>query len=64
VLATKCPLSGWNISRCIIAAIEGRVRWVGDWEVALFAKVFDVDVQKLYPKRINWKEIKLPCEEQ
>lgn len=63
VLAAKCQLSGWNISRSIVAAIEGRVRWVGDWEVVLFAKVFNVAVQDLYPKKINWAEIKLPSEE-
>lgn len=63
VLAAKCQLSGWNISRSIVAAIEGRVRWVGDWEVVLFAKAFDVAVQDLYPKKINWAEIRLPGEE-
>jgi len=54
--ATRCQLAGWNISRGIVAAIEGRVRWVGDFEVAIIAGVLRTSVISLFPERINWTE--------
>lgn len=61
-LAAKCQLVGWDVSRSIIAAIEGRVRWVGDWEAALMARVFGVQVAKLYPDQVDWSAFRIPCE--
>lgn len=52
-LAAKCQLSGWGVSRGIIAAIEGRVRWVGDFELVMLARVLKVDVQALLPARLD-----------
>lgn len=52
-LAAKCQLAGWNISRGIVAAIEGRVRWVGDFELVMLAHVLKVDVRDLLPRTIE-----------
>ena len=46
-LAAKCQVAGWDISRGIIAGIEGRVRWVGDWEVMLLVSVLKISVADL-----------------
>jgi transcriptional regulator with XRE-family HTH domain len=51
--AAKCQIAGWPVSRGIIAAIEGRVRWVGDFELAMLARVLKVDVRDLLPKVID-----------
>ncbi len=56
MLATKCQVSGWDISRSIIAAIEGRVRWVGDWEALRLASILQVSVQELFPDKADWTE--------
>lgn len=50
-LATVCQLAGWDVSRGVIARIEGGVRWVSDWEVLALAKALKVPVQELYPPR-------------
>ena len=34
-MATKCQLSGWDVSRDTIANVELRRRWVPDFEVVL-----------------------------
>jgi transcriptional regulator with XRE-family HTH domain len=49
-LATKCQLIGWDVSRDIIARIEGRVRWIGDFELAALARVLEVPIAELYPQ--------------
>ncbi len=41
-LALKCQLIGWDISRDGIAKIEGRIRWVADFELVYLCKVFCV----------------------
>lgn len=53
-LAAKCQLAGWDISRGIVAAIEGRVRWVGDWEALRLASIFGVSVAELFPEKVDW----------
>jgi transcriptional regulator with XRE-family HTH domain len=53
-LATECQLVGWDVSRSIIAAIEGRVRWAGDYEVALLARILRVSIEALYPQNVDW----------
>lgn len=58
-LAAKCQLAGWDVSRGIIAAIEGRVRWVGDFEVIVLARVLGMTVAELFPQRIDWIELGL-----
>lgn len=60
MLATKCQLAGWDISRDIIARIELRIRWVADFELVLLAQVLDVPVVSLLPRRIVWNEVLRP----
>ena len=57
MLAAKCQLSGWDISRSIVAAIEGRIRWVGDFELLMLAKVLHVSPIDLLPKQLHWAEL-------
>lgn len=56
-LAAECQLIGWDISRGIVAALEGRVRWAGDYEVALLAKVLRIPIAALYPPEVDWHEL-------
>ena len=46
-LAAKCQRMGWDVSRGIIAGIEGRVRCVTDREFVLLAHVFGVSLEEL-----------------
>ncbi len=55
-LAAKCQLAGWDISRSIVAAIEGRVRWVGDFELVMLARVLQSNPLDLLPRQMSWKE--------
>ena len=45
--AAKCQRSGWDISRDIVARIEGQTRWVADFELVQLAKNLGVDVREL-----------------
>lgn len=56
-LAAECQLIGWDISRGIVAGLEGRIRWAGDYEVALLAKVLRIPIATLYPSTIDWSEL-------
>jgi transcriptional regulator with XRE-family HTH domain len=56
-LAAKCQILGWCITRDIVATIEGRTRWIGDFELALLAKALVVPLTDLIPDRINWSEL-------
>jgi transcriptional regulator with XRE-family HTH domain len=47
--AAKYQLVGWDVSRDIIARIEGQVRWVGDYELAYLAHVLGVSILELLP---------------
>ena len=46
-LAAKLNVAGWDVSRDIIARIEGRVRWVADAEIAKLAAALGVDGPEL-----------------
>jgi len=59
-LAARCQRSGWDISRGIVAAIEGRSRWVGDFEAAMLAAVLGVKISDLFPDEISWSELRIP----
>jgi transcriptional regulator with XRE-family HTH domain len=37
-LASVCQLQGWDVSRGVIARIEGQVKWVCDTELLSLAK--------------------------
>lgn len=55
-LASLCQRHGWNITREIIARIEGRVRCVCDYELILLAEILEVPVTKLLPSPEAWRE--------
>jgi transcriptional regulator with XRE-family HTH domain len=55
--AAKCQMAGWDISRGIVAAIEGRVRWVGDFELMLVAKVLRINPIELLPRQLAMSEL-------
>jgi len=61
-LAAKCQLVGWDISRGVIAAIEGRSRVVQDWELLILSRVLKVSTEDLLPKRIDLKKFPIPSE--
>lgn len=48
-LAAECQRMGWDISRDIIARIEGQTRWVADFELLLLARAFKVSVEVFWP---------------
>ncbi len=49
-LAARCQRAAWDVSRDIIARIEGQRRWVGDVELVHLAEVLQVDVRDLLRK--------------
>lgn len=49
MLAAKCHLLGWDLSRETLAKIETRVRWVADAELLCLAKSLQVPIETLLP---------------
>lgn len=49
-LATVCQLQGWDVSRGVIARIEGQVKWVADTDLLELAKALKVSVPEIFPK--------------
>ena len=49
-LALRLQIAGLDVSRSGLAKIESQLVWVGDYELFYLAKVFRVDIQKLFPK--------------
>jgi len=58
--AASCQLAGWDVSRGVIARIEGGVRWVADFEVLELARVLEVPVPELYPADKRTAFLKAP----
>ncbi|MBX3743559.1 MAG: helix-turn-helix transcriptional regulator [Akkermansiaceae bacterium] len=56
-LASVCQLQGWDISRGVVARIEGQVKWVADVELLELAKALKVSVPELFPKK-EWRAFK------
>lgn len=50
-LAARCQVLGWNVSRDIIAAIEGQARCVTDAELVGLAAALKTSETKLLPSR-------------
>ena len=48
--AAECQRNGWDISRDVVAGIEGQVRCVTDLEYVLLAKMLRVPRDHLLPK--------------
>ena len=56
-LALKCQLSGWDISRDIIANYEGGRKVLSDCDIVRLAQIFGVRVADVFPIEIrNEKE--------
>lgn len=49
MLAAKCHLLGWDLSRETLAKIESQFRWVADAELVCLAHALKVPVQALLP---------------
>lgn len=47
--ASVCQLQGWDVSRGVVARIEGGVRWVADFELLRLARALQVGVPELFP---------------
>lgn len=48
-LAISCQLAGWDISRGVVARIEGGVRCIADFELIELSRVLQVPIPDLYP---------------
>ena len=48
VLAARCNILGWDISRSTLAKIEVRLRRVKDTEAVILAQALNVTVSRLY----------------
>lgn len=57
-LAAKRQRLSWNISRGIVAGIEGRVRCVTDLEFALLAPVLGTNLDELLPETTRKTAVK------
>jgi len=46
-LAAACQRIGWDIDRNTVAKIEGRLRWVGDFELVYLTKALKCSLADL-----------------
>lgn len=60
MLAARCGVAGWDISRGTLAKIEAGVRCVTDLEAAILALALRVSLHDLYPADIASRLKKLP----
>lgn len=51
MLAARCGVLGWDLSRGTLAKIEARVRCVSDAELWLLAEAVGCELEALYPDR-------------
>jgi transcriptional regulator with XRE-family HTH domain len=51
MLAAKCHLLGWDLSRETLAKIESRIRWVADYELLCLAQSLGVSAEALLPPK-------------
>jgi hypothetical protein len=51
--AVKLNVLGWDVSRDIIARIEGQVRWVADFEIVKLAAGLKIDAPELLRRAID-----------
>jgi len=57
VLATKCQVVGWGVSRASLAKLEAGLRWTSDCELLFLAKVLSVDLKDLFPPGLELKKL-------
>lgn len=48
ILAARCNILGWDISRSTLAKIEVRLRRVKDTESIILAQALNVNISRLY----------------
>lgn len=53
MLAAKCNLLGWDLSRETLAKIEIQVRWISDCELLCLARALEVGLDQLLPDRAH-----------
>lgn len=53
MLAAKCNLLGWPLSRETLAKLEIQVRWISDSELLCLARALDVSLDELLPERVQ-----------
>lgn len=58
MLVARCNLIGGEFSRGTLAKIEAQIRGVSDRELFVFAKVFGVTMEDLFPKGFTTKSMK------
>lgn len=51
MLAARCGVLGWDLSRGTLSKIEAQLRCVTDSELMILAKALNVPLQKLYPAK-------------
>lgn len=51
-LAAKCQRLGLDISREVLARIEGRVRYITDAEIVILARALGVEIFELFERKI------------
>lgn len=56
-LAAKLQVEGWDVSRESLAKLESQFRRVPDCELLFLAKVLGVDLQNLFPARVDLKKL-------
>ena len=49
-MAAACQVAGWDVSRGVIARIEGGVRCVSDFDLIQLAAVLQTPVGSLFPE--------------
>ena len=53
MLAARCQMQGWNLSRETLAKIESQIRWVADFELLCLSKCLKVSMGELLPEKIK-----------
>ena len=51
-LAAKCQRLGWDLSRDVLARIEGGVRGISDKEIAILCNALGISVQEMLPAKV------------
>lgn len=59
-LVAKLNIRGWDVSRDIIARIEGQVRWVADFEISKLAAGLGIEATELLRQALAKEQQKRP----
>ncbi len=51
MLAARCSVRGWELSRATLSKVEAQLRCVTDAELLVFAAALGVELKQLYPDR-------------